>query len=321
MKGLTSIFASVRAHIAIILILTLTIDAFNPEGDTSGVKVAGDYSAVFPLLTVAVFVACQISRHTVFYEKQRSRGDIMASPEVLCEPGKEGSPLVMDYEGHSHEYDGEDYSIEEEVKTRIKVHVGSTQTSYAPMDYSTLSREEIEASFEEKRRQNGVGSRSPPNSVSGPAPSLLPPRHHDRAVKNSHTGEKTKHNHVMLESLFDESGIRVPEARNLGVFDGFFEGQINNVESKGKSHRRTKSEPIDVEITDRGRSTWSKKPENGGHQRRPSLKRVESFGQVDLEQPSLLDQARKRCASFATAETNQRLKQKVATTPVRKNSH
>lgn len=77
-----------RAHIAIILILTLTIDAFNPEGDgAAGVKVAGDYSAVFPLLTVAVFVSCQISRGIVFYEKQRSRGDIMATPEVLCEPG------------------------------------------------------------------------------------------------------------------------------------------------------------------------------------------------------------------------------------------
>jgi hypothetical protein len=77
-----------RAHIAIILILTLTIDAFNPEDDAAaGIKVAGDYSAVFPLLTVAVFVSCQISRRVVFYEKQRSRGDIMATPEVLCEPG------------------------------------------------------------------------------------------------------------------------------------------------------------------------------------------------------------------------------------------
>jgi hypothetical protein len=77
-----------RSHIGIILILTLTIDAFVPEdGALRQRKVAGDYSAVFPLLTVAVFVALQISRHVIFYEKQRSRGDIQALPEALCEPG------------------------------------------------------------------------------------------------------------------------------------------------------------------------------------------------------------------------------------------
>jgi hypothetical protein len=71
-----------RSHIGIILILTLTIDAFVPEDSALGqLKVAGDYSAVFPLLTVAVFVALQISRNVIFYEKQRSRGDIQALPE------------------------------------------------------------------------------------------------------------------------------------------------------------------------------------------------------------------------------------------------
>ena len=88
---------------AIILILTLTIDAFVPEDYAlRNIRVAGDYSAVFPLLTVAVFVALHISRQTTFYEKQRCRGDIQALPEALCEPGKEGKPLVMDYEGKLH---------------------------------------------------------------------------------------------------------------------------------------------------------------------------------------------------------------------------
>ena len=91
---------------AIILILTLTIDAFVPENSASRtLKVAGDHSAVFPLLTVAVFVALQISRQIIFYEKQRSRGDIQALPEALCEPGKEGKPLVMDYDGKLHALD------------------------------------------------------------------------------------------------------------------------------------------------------------------------------------------------------------------------
>jgi hypothetical protein len=110
------IMCEVRAHSAIILILTLTIDAFDPKGDVGGdAKVAGDYSAVFPLLTVAVFVAQQVSRNTIFYEKQRSRGDIMALPEVLCEPGKVGKPLVMDYDGRPHELDATDYDNEVEL--------------------------------------------------------------------------------------------------------------------------------------------------------------------------------------------------------------
>jgi hypothetical protein len=67
---------------AIMLILTLTISAFD-QGDSSGTGyTAGDYSAVFPLLVVSVFVSLMISRGTVFYAAQRSRGDIMALPEV-----------------------------------------------------------------------------------------------------------------------------------------------------------------------------------------------------------------------------------------------
>jgi hypothetical protein len=303
--------------------LTLTIDAFNPEGDISaGARVAGDYSAVFPLLTVAVFVACQISHHTIFYEKQRSRGDIMASPEVLCEPGKEGSPLVMDYEGHSHGCDEEDYAYENETDTEIKDYAGAPPDTYASMNHGAISRNEIDANFEAKTKLFRRASQPPLDSLSGRAPSPLPPRPHDRASKNPHTNEKTKKNLRILDNLLNASIENVPGTRNLGVFHDFFDGPIQKVQSEKKSHRRTKSEPIEIEeIIDNGRSTGNKKPENGGHQRRPSLKRVDSFGQVDQEQPSLLDQARRRCASFATAETNQKLKQKVAAKPVRKTSH
>jgi hypothetical protein len=63
----------VRAHSAIILILTLTIDAFDPKGDVGGdAKVAGDYSAVFPLLTMAVFVAQQVSRKRSFMKSNEA---------------------------------------------------------------------------------------------------------------------------------------------------------------------------------------------------------------------------------------------------------
>lgn len=102
-----------RAHTAIMLILTLTISAFNPEDDTIGF-VAGDYSAVFPLLVVAVYTSLMISRDRVtFYGTQRSRGDIMALPEVLCEPGKQGAPMIVTYDvGHDETFSQETESGE-----------------------------------------------------------------------------------------------------------------------------------------------------------------------------------------------------------------
>lgn len=116
-----------RAHMAIMLILTLTISAFDPqEGDDNKTdkSVAGDYSAVFPLLVISVFVSLMVSRQTVFYKAQRSRGDIMALPEVLCEPGKEGMPMVIDYvvpkdelenEGSDHTSDDGGYQSDRDV--------------------------------------------------------------------------------------------------------------------------------------------------------------------------------------------------------------
>jgi hypothetical protein len=87
-----------RAHTAVMLILTLTITAFhNDQADPSNTSTAsttGDYSAVFPLLVVSCFISLMLSRDTVFYKQQRCRGDILASPEVLCEPGKDGEPMM-----------------------------------------------------------------------------------------------------------------------------------------------------------------------------------------------------------------------------------
>ena len=75
-----------RCHMAIMLVLTLTITSFQSE--TKQGKMAGDYAAIFPLLVVACFVPLVTARGTIFYAKQRCRGDIIAIPEVLCEPMK-----------------------------------------------------------------------------------------------------------------------------------------------------------------------------------------------------------------------------------------
>lgn len=85
-----------RCHMAIMLVLTLTITSFTNETKES--PMAGDYSAIFPLLVVACFVPLLLARDTTFYGKQRSRGDIVAIPEVLCEPNKEGRAFDYEYE-------------------------------------------------------------------------------------------------------------------------------------------------------------------------------------------------------------------------------
>jgi H+/Cl- antiporter ClcA len=87
-----------RAHTAIMLILTLTISAFSPEDGNPYFAIAGDYSAVFPLLVISVFISMIISRDMIFYKEQRNRGDILAVPQVLCEPGMEGEPLVANFD-------------------------------------------------------------------------------------------------------------------------------------------------------------------------------------------------------------------------------
>lgn len=72
-----------RAHLAIMLILTLSIGSFVSEDSN---VVAGDYSAIFPLLVIACFIPLSTTRKTVFYKTQRCRGDIDAVQTVLEEP-------------------------------------------------------------------------------------------------------------------------------------------------------------------------------------------------------------------------------------------
>lgn len=90
--------ATFKTHMAIILILTLTISSFNPSKD--GIDSAGDYSAVFPLLVVSCFFALLATRSTSYYKTQRERGDIRVSDQTLCEPGKFGEPIIDGLDGN-----------------------------------------------------------------------------------------------------------------------------------------------------------------------------------------------------------------------------
>lgn len=313
----------VRAHIAIILILTLTIDAFDPENGVAGsFKVAGDYSAVFPLLTVSVFVALQISRQTIFYEKQRSRGDIMALPEVLCEPGKEGQPLVMDYDSVDHILDQSDFDYESDTEEEDLQPL----SNYHTIDGAT-TQHDIEAQFkaciaarESATRLSFSGKvKAPAEQMSSP----LPPRHKEGTLKRSPLKSYISASPREIMASQDQIHAGMQAAKSDHQFpyskvDDSFKAPVQLKTTK-KAHRRTQSDPLGegdmsnkmdgllgISKPLRGRSASTVSASAGHGRLLPpvvALKRVSSFGEVDQEQPSLLDQARRRSASFASAES------------------
>jgi len=297
-----------RAHMAIILILTLTIDAFVPEDHAlRNIKVAGDYSAVFPLLTVAVFVALQISRQMTFYEKQRSRGDIQALPEALCEPGKEGKPLVMDYDGKVHALDESDYEYESDYESDDE-HSESLNTNGI---HTSLSQDDIEANFREINNRN---TKAPPFNAMETAVTDTPkensplklraqPSISDDCPSDSIPEASTK---ISTKKKSNESKRK----KRLQALDNLLNGPIETTkkkdiasstsEKKKKTHRRTKSEPFLLEEINNRANAMLNSSLNS--LKKPVLKRVDSYGEIDQGQPSLMDQARRRAASVATAD-------------------
>ena len=134
-----------RCHMAIMLVLTLTITSFTTEQKDG--STAGDYSAIFPLLVVSCFVPVMLARNCVFYAKQCCRGDIVAIPEVLCEPNKKGESV-----GSSFLSDGESYDSGlsegsddegEEVMLNSEVHTRETSALTSDMDSSAHESEHV----------------------------------------------------------------------------------------------------------------------------------------------------------------------------------
>ena len=290
---------------AIILILTLTIDAFVPEDYAlRNIRVAGDYSAVFPLLTVAVFVALQISRQTTFYEKQRCRGDIQALPEALCEPGKEGTPLVMDYDGNVHALHESDYEYESDTDDNYS---GSLTTDDV---YRSLSQDDIEASSQHLLITKSKSSSPPSNPSKSTVVGKIRESSQEELPGKPLTGDSVLGSSVGVPPLKVKSKRKSSESKRkkrLQALDHLLNGSIQTtshcneeskrVEKKKRTHRRTKSEPFLLEdINNRMDAMLNSSSAN---MKKPSLKRVDSFGEIDQGQPSLMDQARRRAASFA----------------------
>ncbi|CAB9510153.1 chloride channel [Seminavis robusta] len=321
-----------RAHTAIMLILTLTISAFDPEdASAGGTGGGGDYSAVFPLLVVSVFVSLLVSRRTVFYKAQRSRVDIMALPEVLCEPGKEGMPMVMvDYASEEDFYDGDsydedgDYMSEDDLDSPKEAattgahpllrqaddsrgHVDLASNT-SPIAKPTAAAPEpiATADYTTSRREREISTESTQSARSrGSSP--LPPRPLDRKKTSSGDLNSVKEDSSKPNSVNWDAGLDALLSTPLESED----------EIKKKKHRRIRSAPnvdfgkrfqrdraavkpgqSDKSLGDTG-STSARHARSDSYGSQSRVMRVATIGQLSVDHPDLLEQARMMSSTSA----------------------
>mmetsp|Transcript_21179 Transcript_21179/g.29667 ORF Transcript_21179/g.29667 Transcript_21179/m.29667 type:complete len:1158 (+) Transcript_21179:71-3544(+) len=291
-----------RAHMAIMLILTLTIRAFTSEfGKTS--SGGGDYSAVFPLLVVSCFVPLMFTRSTIFYKEQRCRGDIIASPEVLCEPRKEGTPIYpvhneVDETGSSFYSESEDYGSSdnddtsydesyfedernnEETDIKINAQMKTAHDNTAAMK-SISSLEKISSSIA------AVSTKGRESFEESPSP----------------VGSRKRYNSIKGGSITGGASIASNTASSLRSSQlKSKEGKRKSAQSTVSSGRRSRESSIERKLR---RSVSSEKFEAasrcGSRTNTPNkdrVSRVNSFGEVQDFQPSLMSQARERASSI-----------------------
>ena len=297
---------SFRAHTAIMLILTLTISSFTAEDDS--ISIAGDYSAVFPLLVISCFVSLMVSRQSiVFYKEQRSRGDITAVPEVLCEPGMEGRPLVHTYDAMDDEFDGDegDFANNDptgpaDVPLSILTTSNAGKTNVRSIA-AELTQDDIEKAFKRENKQaRGVyGSLDVEEKKPDPYKVVLPPIQTGGDASSNKGSAFSRLDELLSAPLDpDAAKLRTPSPNSLS--DG----------AKKKSHRRIQSAPavdprmrLSLKMERKDSATRfdsrisGKSPTERSSRSNSIVMRVESFGELHEHQPPLLEQARLRAAS------------------------
>ena len=294
-----------RAHMAIMLILTLTISTFNPQNETDGVGVvgvSGDYSAVFPLLVVSVFVALMVSRSFVFYGAQRSRGDILAIPEVLCEPGMKGRPAVIEYVDGG---DNDDFDDDEDdggyayvvSTTKAPTSQGNVHVNIAGADYEATPVDPVEDTPTQLEIEWGFAQTNAALAESR---------------KRSTTGEEEETNRIK------EGQSPSGEPLSLTRLDELLKEPLEtSMESQQSKHRRFHSAP-DIAPEPPAESRSPKRTVVGNRERadsasssvsnrRKHMLRINSYGEIHDHQPSLMDQARERSASSAADSLHRRV--------------
>jgi hypothetical protein len=273
-----------RAHMAIMLILTLTVSAFSPNGGSSSSE-GGDYSAVFPLLVVACYVPLMFTRSLRYYGSQHCRGDIIAIPAVLCEPRKYGTPAYPLHEP-LRESDDENGDFD-----------GSEQYS----DYESSSSDSNDDGLDIKEDIKVVMS---PRTASHDDTSASDIERQFFERLNSDVYASNQYGAVYLSTQ-----DQLPNSPDLTLAD-------SSQEFSTAAHRRTGSDKsIGLDVSSRNekqifrerrmRRNSLERSERGQSQERSSehLSLVRSFGEVDTFQPCLLAQARERGSSVGRSCT------------------
>jgi len=267
-----------RAHMAIMLILTLTISSFKSD---TGEFIGGDYSAVFPLLVVSCFVTLMVSRNVVFYKKQQCRGDIIATPEVLCEPNMEGKPEYPTHEiadDESMATDSEGYSVSsgEELESHNSSDSEELERNVLPVKtvQSNITSEDIEREFLSFQSSPRIPMATKSDVVSS---------------KNDPT---VKIDEILAKPLEKKSSNKHRRVRSDGA------GLLPKSSLRNRSFSMTK---VNIEKRKGGHGSGSSTP-TGGSSSGGTLMRVHSFGKVDQYQPSLMNQARSRSSSAVKHE-------------------
>jgi len=324
-----------RANMAIMLILTLTISAFNPEDDSNG-SVAGDYSAVFPLLVVSSFTAFMISRDIVFYAAQRCRGDITAVPEVLCEPGLEGRPIVVGYDdGSSSLYDddyessgmdggssdpdattGQDRAIFSASPTPSEIESNFARQLSAGKPSRLISQQSSSMDSMASSRSRAPSADLPPPSETAPssAPTIpglsssrldellnAPIEGSGRNPTPSRNVPKSRHRRTASEP------VRIAAAAGAGAPDGAGYSSIDE-----ELDRRLGPDRMSIRVS-ATRELSGESSDSGPNRSRSNslssnrLTRINTFGEIIELQPSLMEQAQTRAASGWEATRHRRV--------------
>jgi H+/Cl- antiporter ClcA len=310
-----------RAHMAIMLILTLTISTFTNDDSSAMV---GDYSAVFPLLVVSVFMSLMLTRKTVFYSTQRSRGDITAVPEVLCQPGMPGRPLVFEYDSESD--NGNDGSTDND--SAAKRFDDCVDASFSSTQHRSPATHVKEDSIEKDLVAHSCLLQSVTKSL-GADPIVIPSPHADRwqgrdvgrKQVSSLSAESCSRQHSP-DAPATANVSRLDELLNILVADMSYPLPSSTHHVQLNSHRRTQSAPIiapfvlnenmvsalpyfddlDIRFGSEGRRVLPSSSESGSGYRGSadsagSFVRISTFGEVQEPQLSLMDQARRSAAT------------------------
>jgi len=341
-----------RSHTSIILILTTVMISLSTRDnvESSG---SDDLLMVLSSLVVSVFVSLMVSRKKiVFYREQRSRGDIRAVPEVLCEPGLEGRPLVSAYDptlgkfhGSSGDKDREEvnglaWDLETNADSLPSDQVPNVETKVNNVN-TDLTQEDIEHAFVTQAQglYGSVGTSVNEESilaVVAPPPTI---RRANKEVESSfENGNTSIFSH--LDELVSTTATPTPQhgchgsptidpVNTLSRLDELLNAPVDGSPNKSlrispvafskdwssKRHRRCQSvSAIDYQDSVTAnlfqQTSVAQRERSTSHGSGSLIMRVESFGELQEHQPSLMEQARLRAATASgilkTQETHRR---------------